>query len=111
MRLTTRTWKGRASRVGYLRITEVKPGTTVTVTCKGRGCPFKSERATATRAGTLTLTKLFKRRWLPAGTEIVVSVSRPDAITPVATYTTRVMKVPKRIDRCLAPGAKTPAAC
>jgi hypothetical protein len=104
-------YAGRHSRVVNLTVFDVEPKTAVTVTCKGRGCPFKTKRATARRAGKLVLTKLFKGRRLPAGTQVDVAVRHPSAIGPWSRFVTRAAAIPKRTERCLAPGAQRPTAC
>jgi hypothetical protein len=104
-------YAARRSRVVGLTVFDVEPRTAVTVTCKGRGCAFKTKRVTATRAGKLTLTRLFKGRKLAAGTQVDVAVRHPAAIGPSVRFVTRAQAVPKRTERCLAPGEQRPAAC
>jgi Ca2+-binding RTX toxin-like protein len=57
------------SRVVQLKIAQLPAGSKLTVTCKGRGCPFKS-RASAKG----DLSSLFKRRKLSKGAVIEVKI-------------------------------------
>jgi hypothetical protein len=50
-------------------------------------------------------------RALPAGTRLVVTVSKPGFISKVTTITIRRGRPPSRSDLCIAPGARHPAAC
>jgi hypothetical protein len=103
-------WRGVRSKVVRLELTDVVRGSTVTIACKGRGCPFASRRLRAARNGKLRLNNLFKRRRLAAGTRIQIAVRHPQAIGPFVTYVTRVRAIPSRSERCLVPGVARPRA-
>jgi hypothetical protein len=72
------------SRVVQLKITQLPARAKLTVTCKGRGCPFKS-RATTTG----DLTKLFKRRKLSKGTVVDVRIDAPGYKSVVVRFTVK----------------------
>ena len=92
-----------------LVVNEVPAGATVTVTCKGRGCPFKSRTFAASRTGTATATKTFARKRLRPGVVLEVRITKPGAIGRVLTYKLVRGKVPKALIQCLAVGATKPA--
>jgi hypothetical protein len=50
-------------------------------------------------------------RALPAGTRLIVRISKRGYITKVTTITIRRGRPPARSDLCVAPGAKRPKAC
>jgi len=106
-------YHGRLSRVISLVLTDVRAGSTITITCKasGRACPFATKRVTTTRNGELTLSRLFKARRLPPGTRIDVAVRSADAVGPWVRYVTRAQMVAKRAERCLTPGVAQPGPC
>ena len=92
-------------------------GSTVTVRCSGRGCPFtKSTRAAragerlAYAARKLRIRKL-ERRLLRAGVTIKIFVTQAGTIGKYTSIKIRGGKPPKRVDRCLMPGSMRPTQC
>jgi len=92
-------------------------GSTVTVRCKGRGCPFgKSTRAAragerlAYAARKVRIRKL-ERRLLRPGVLIKIYVTRAGSIGKYTSIKIRRAKPPKRLDRCLMPGNTKPVQC
>jgi Putative metal-binding motif/RTX calcium-binding nonapeptide repeat (4 copies) len=75
------------SRVVQLKITQLPAGAKLTVTCKGRGCPFKS-RSTAKG----DLTKLFKRRKLTKGAVVDVKIEAPGYKSVTVRFTVKGKK-------------------
>jgi PKD repeat protein len=95
-------------------------GATVTIHCRGRGCPFRRERTTAVARpapkGQKPLTGLirvwsFQRRQLRAGAIIKVFVTKSGAIGKFTQFRVRRRAGPARADRCLVPGVTTPVPC
>ncbi len=72
------------SRVVELKITQLPAGAKLTVTCKGRGCPFKTRAA----AGG-DLAKLFKRRRLSKGAVVDVTITAPDYRSVTVRFTVK----------------------
>ena len=88
-------------------------GATVTVTCKGKGCPsgLKGKGFVKKNAfGTVSLSKFIKKA-LKAKDVITVVVSKPNAISAVKVMTIRASKKPLITTKCQPPGAKSPVAC
>jgi hypothetical protein len=77
--------KKTATKFTTLQVKNVPFGATVSVTCKGKGCPsgLKGKGFTKTNAfGTVTLAKFIKKP-LKAGNVVTVVVSKPGAINAV----------------------------
>jgi PKD repeat protein len=100
--------RGKITRVKLLRV-RAPAGTTVVVSCKGKGCP-KKKKAIKQGKGAALRFKKFERAFKP-GTKIVITVTKPGFLGRHTTYTMRRGAGPKRVDLCLAPGAKKPTAC
>jgi hypothetical protein len=86
----------RTTRFTSLRVTGIPSSSTVTVTCKGRGCPsalkhktYKKRRA----SGSLSLTKLVSNP-LRAGDVLTITVTPPKAKRIITTVTVRAGKSP-----------------
>jgi Ca2+-binding RTX toxin-like protein len=108
-----------STRLTKLEVAQLPPGAKVTVTCAQRkdrrikskakrSCPFTRKAYTA-RAGTLSLTRSFKRRNMAVGTVVRIVVTAPQAIGREWTLTVRKGKAPTRALRCLPPGGKATA--
>jgi len=97
---------GAFTRVRLLRVQAPK-GTTVLVICKGKGCPKKVSKRGQGR--TLRF-KAFERR-LRAGTKLIVRTTKLGFIGRQSSWTMRSGKRPKRVNRCLVPGAKNATKC
>jgi hypothetical protein len=103
----------KTTKFTTLQVKNVPLGSTVTATCKGKGCPsgLKGKGFTKKNAfGTVTLAKFIKKP-LRAGNKITVVVSKPNAINAVKIVTVRSSKKPLITTRCQPPGAKKPVAC
>jgi hypothetical protein len=103
----------KSTKFTTLQIKNVPFGATVTVTCKGKGCPsgLKGKGFTKKNAfGTVTLAKFIKKP-LKAGDVVTVLVSKPDAINAVKILTVRAAKKPLITTKCQPPGTAKPVAC
>ena len=113
----TFTTDARTSRPRKLRVARLPAGSTVELRCTGprRGknrCAFKSKRFKYARTTTRAVYEsLFKKRKLPTGTVITITVSAPDTIGRRLTLTVRgKRKAPTRKTACITPGS-APGAC
>ena len=95
-----------------LNIRQARKGSTVRLSCAGRGCRFraKSRKVTRTRAN-LDLSKLVRGMKLRVRARFDVRVTKPHTTGVVTRFTIRTGKDPSRTDRCLKPGAKRPTKC
>jgi hypothetical protein len=99
----------RGVLVSQLRVYRAPRGSIVTVTCKGRSCPFKRIRRTVKRRSGLRLRGLEKS--LRSGTVIVIVVRKGNTIGKYTRLRIRGGAAPSRLDRCIRPGASRPSAC
>lgn len=93
-----------------LAVTRAPAGAAIVVRCRhgGRACPFKSRTVKLSKATRkVSFTKAFKRRRLPAGTIVRVTVSAPGTIGKVATYKMRRARKPSKRVACASPTGKT----
>jgi PKD repeat protein len=103
------------TKVKGLSVSNLLAATTVKVSCKTKkkkqqkkGCPYKSKRFTTSGArAKLNLLKPFKKKKLPIGTKITISVTVPGQIGKRFSYTMRKRKIPKKALACLPPSGGT----
>ena len=94
-----------------LRIAKLAGGETILLRCRGKGCPFKSKRLKAKRAGTLKLDKLVRRARLRRGVKLEVTITKLETVGRVTIVAIRRNKAPRISRLCLPPGATKPAKC
>jgi hypothetical protein len=106
------TWSHNASKTGTtftaLTIKSVTPGSTITVSCKGKKCP---KRLTLRNAGGTVNLKKFTRKKLPVKDVIEIRITHDGYVGLVKTLTIRKSKAPLAATRCLPPGATKPVKC
>jgi len=84
-------------------------GSTLSVTCRGEGCPYRSARG---RLRTnLFLVRRMLRRPLEAGTVIELRVTARDKIGKFTRFRILRDRKPARMDRCLVPAQPRPSRC
>ncbi len=91
-------------------------GATVTVKCRGTGCPTKSETMAVasgpkSKAGTIVVTLKRFERPLHAGVVLEIEVTDHEAIGKFTKFVIRHNKPPTRQDLCLNPAGTTPILC
>jgi hypothetical protein len=91
-------------------------GATVRVTCRGGGCPAKSQRLLATsgskgKASTVLVTFRRFERSLRAGAVLDVWVSDAGELGKFTRFVIRRDKTPARTDLCLNPAGTVPLVC
>ncbi len=112
------------TKVGALVVNGLPPSATVSVTCRGRGCPLAKRLATMARTKrcqttpkqgkcpglrTVNLTPAFQNRHLRPGTRISVKITRPGWIGKSYTFAARAARRPLIQVGCLAPGSMRPS--
>ena len=83
-------------------------GARVAVSCRGRGCPLRRQRL---RIGRRPLRLRRFEGGLRAGIVIELRVTSPGLVGKFTRIVIRSGRVPKRTDRCLAPGDSRPHRC
>ncbi len=97
-----------------LSVKNLVAGSTVTVTCKTKkkkqqkkGCPYKRKRYTTSGArAKLNLRKPYKKKKVPVGAKITITITAPGYLGKQIQYTTRNGKIPKVRVRCLSASGK-----
>jgi hypothetical protein len=103
----------RGTRVRLLRV-NAPLGTSVSVRCTGRSCPFKKQVLAISAAGKSPAVSVRVRRLerlLLAGVRVRVYITKPGAVGKYTKFRFRAGKVPARTDSCLMPGSWAPADC
>jgi hypothetical protein len=100
-------------RLRLLRVQQTPAGAKVTIRCRGRGCPVKSQRrfAVANPRGVAPVDFRTFQRVLRAGVTLEILVSKPGSIGKYTRFTIRRHKLPIRVDTCLDPAGVNPVAC
>lgn len=106
----------RGARIKHLTVT-APLGSTVSVRCRGKGCPFRRAARTVASTGskkspakTVIFSKL-EKRLLRGGASVKVLVSKPGEIGKYTLFKIRRSKPPARSDSCLQPGSTKPVEC
>jgi PKD repeat protein len=109
------------------RVTVEAPRRTrIKVRCHGRGCPFsrysvvnvKGTNPRVTRHGApgarmarALRVRLLEGRLLRAGVRLELFITKPHMIGKYTRFRIRRSRPPRRVDRCLLPGASRPVRC
>jgi hypothetical protein len=86
--------KGKRTVIRRLVLTGIPDGAKVRLTCKGKGCPFRS-KTFRPKHGSVSLTKVFRHRKLANKARLSISVTMPGARARVFTISMRAGKKPK----------------
>jgi hypothetical protein len=91
----TSKWRlsGPGTSVSRLALSGLPRTARISVTCKGKTCPFSSKQLKPT-AGKADLAKLFARRKLAAGTVIGIKINAPGTRGKAIAFTVRRRKLP-----------------
>ena len=112
---TTFGWAFIGSRTALRKIdiTGLVGGETAKVTCKGKGCPYKSKTYKNLKKGKKSLASKFGlKRKLSKGAKVEVRITKPGTIGSSAIATIRGRKQdPKIVRSCLKPGATKTSRC
>ncbi len=99
----------RYSRVTTLNLSKVTKRAKLKVTCKGKGCPFKS-KSVKLKKGKAKLSRIFKkhrrRAKLRRGARIRISLTKKGLISKVYNFKIRRGALPSFATRCQLPGSK-----
>ena len=106
------------TKVDRLAVNDLPAGARVRVQCKAKkkkqqkkGCPYKSRTVTTTfPRAKLNVLKPFRKKKMPKGLKITITITAPGFIGKQFTYTMRSPKSPRSRRLCIPPGGK-PARC
>jgi Ca2+-binding RTX toxin-like protein len=102
---------GNKTKAVTLRVTSIKPpGATLTMVCRGGGCPFKSRKTTA-KGSSANLLPLLKGHVLRTGAVLSLVVGAPGRTGKFISFTMRTQLIPKVRVACAAPGSTSPVRC
>jgi hypothetical protein len=101
-----RGWLTRTGARVTLFTVRAPRGARVAARCRGRGCPVHH----LARTGPSTRLRALQRR-LRAGTRLDITVRKTGYIGKWTTIVIRQGRPPRRADRCVYPGARSPAPC
>lgn len=107
----TYNWGVRRSRLTLrqLVVRRLPEGSTVTLTCTGRRCPFKTRTIKRSRKSTMNVLNaktLRGKKTFRAGQTVDVRIAAPGMNTKVLRFKLRTGKVPKHRTYCVPLGAK-----
>jgi hypothetical protein len=103
---------GAVTNVVGLVLVDLDGGERIKLTCRGKGCKFKTRRKRAgRRADSLILDKQVRGTKLRPGDRLTVQMRRADRVRKIVTFVARANKPPKQRTRCAAPAGGRVARC
>ena len=110
LRATFRGFAGGFIKFKTLRLVRARAGSTIRISCSGRGCPFRKARRYKVRANrtNLNLLRRVRRIRLFSRSKVEVRVTRPGTIGLMFRWRGRA---PRVTERCLRPGVRRPQRC
>jgi len=96
------------STVLLLKAFGIGSGTTVVITCHGKGCPYATMHRKGPVRSALNLLPRFRHHHLRAGTRITVRLTHRHWVGKYYSFTVRKSRAPLIKVSCLAPGKATP---
>jgi hypothetical protein len=95
------------TRFTALNVRELPAGSRVDVTCRGKGCPYKSKRYKPRKNGRVDLAKDFRRARLRSGAVLTIRATAPNGAVKLMRFTMRAAnKLPVRKRQCALPAGK-----
>jgi hypothetical protein len=97
--------------IGQFVLNGVPSQSTITVTCRGGGCPYRSHSVHVGKLRhpkSVDVLRAFRNRHLRPGTLIVVTITRPQYVAKYYSFKIRKGKGPLITISCLAPGGTRP---
>jgi hypothetical protein len=94
-----------------LTVRDPTPGTSVQLSCRGRGCPFSKAHSVAFKRGRANVHRLLGHKHLRPGNVLELRVTRAGTIGKVLRFKIRRNRAPAITQLCMPPGATRPSAC
>lgn len=102
---------GRITSISTLRLRRVPGGSTIGLSCKGRGCPFKKRTVKVRKGKSRTVRLRQLQRRMRSGTTVVITVRKGNTLGKYIRLRFRRGAAPSRVDRCVAPKSGKPVKC
>jgi hypothetical protein len=103
---------GAVTEVVGLVLVDLDGGERIKLTCRGKGCKFKTRRKRAgRRAESFILDRQVRGSRLRPGDRLTVQMRRADGVRKTVTFVARANKPPKQQTRCSAPQGGKVARC
>ena len=102
---------GNVTTITTMRLRRVAGGSTINLSCTGRGCPFRKSRLAVRgrQSRNVRIAKLQRR--FRAGTVVVITVRKGNTLGKYTRLRFRGGSVPARVDRCVMPKSSKPVGC
>jgi hypothetical protein len=94
----------------FIQVKSIPKGSTLTVVCKGKGCPVRKRFRQVNAKKKVTLKRFFPKKY-PPGTMIEARVSKTGSVTAIRRTMFRKKKRPISAKLCLPPGENKPKKC
>jgi Ca2+-binding RTX toxin-like protein len=103
---------GKFTQPVSITIRQPRKGSTLRITCRGAGCPFRTRTRRITRDRTKqVINRPLGRAKLKLGTRLEVRLTKPNTVGFVVRFTMRRGVFPEKKEQCLPPGSKRPTRC
>jgi len=105
---------GNFTRMVAINVRRPRKGSTLRITCKGGGCPFKTRTRKITRNSSKSqiLDRPLGKAKLRRGTRVELRLTKPGTVGFFVRFTIgRPGKFPPKVEKCLAPGTTRPGSC
>jgi hypothetical protein len=105
--------KDTFSRMLAINIRRPVKGSSLRITCRGAGCPFRTRTRRITRTSTKqqVISRPLGKAKLRLGTKLEIRLTKPKTIGFFVRFTMKRGVFPGRTELCLAPGKKRPTRC
>ena len=105
-------FQGAFTRMIAITLRQPRKGSTLRITCRGAGCPFRTRtrRITRNRDRQVIDRPLGKAR-LKIGTQLELRLTKPKTVGFFVRFTMKRGVFPAKKEQCLPPGAKRPVRC
>jgi len=100
-------------KLKLLEVLQTPAGSSITLRCRGHGCPIKSSRRVAVSSNGEARPVRFRavKRLLRFGVTLEILVSKAGQIGKYTRLAIRRGKLPERVDMCLDPAGRKPLVC
>jgi len=103
---------GQFTRMVSITIRRPRKGSTLRITCRGGGCPFKARTRKITRNRTRqVIARPLGKAQLRRGSRLEIRLTKPRTVGFVVRFAIRQGVFPAKVELCLPPGKKRPGRC